>query len=97
MRVHDSNLNSVSIATHGSGRTEAGQGGRAGSTGAHGTAGQDQLSLSDLGNLVRTVSGDTPERASRVSQLSAAYKSGNYKVDAAAVAGSVVNDALGAH
>lgn len=94
MRVQDSNLNSVSISTRGTGRTDAAHGGRAGSSSPHGGYGQDQLSLSDLSSLVRTVSGDTPERASRVNALAASYKSGNYKVNSAAVAGSVVNDAL---
>lgn len=94
MRVQDSNLNSVSISTRGTARTDAAQSGRTSNSSSHSSYGQDHLSLSDLGSLVRTVSGDTPERTARVGQLSAAYKSGGYKVNSAAVAGSMVNDAL---
>ncbi|MBS1872090.1 MAG: flagellar biosynthesis anti-sigma factor FlgM [Acidobacteria bacterium] len=94
MRVQDSNLNSVSISTRGTGRTDATQTSRSGSSAAHSSQSQDQLSLSDLGNLVRTVSGDSPERASHVNKLAAEFKSGGYKVNSSAVAGSIVNDAL---
>ncbi len=93
MKVHDSSSNSVTIGTQSSGRTEAAKGGRSGASRAPDASGQDRISLSDLGSVVRAVSGDTPERTQRISQLTALYKSGNYHPDAAAVSRSMVNDA----
>ena len=94
MRVQDSNLNSVSITTGGSARADGVQPGRSGSSSAKAKDGQDELSLSDFGSRVHGISGNTAERTARVSQLAAAYKSGNYHPDAQAVAKGVVNDAL---
>jgi hypothetical protein len=93
MRVHDSSLNSVSIGTHQSGRADGIQSGR-GTAGAHGGSAADRISLSDLGSLVRSVSGDTPDRAAKVSQLAAVYKAGNYHVQASEVSKGIVNDSL---
>ncbi len=92
MRVHDSNLNSVTIGTHSSGRAEAG--GRAGSSGVSGAGDQDQFSISGLASLLRAASGDSPERAQRVSKLAALFRSGSYSANAAAVSSNIVNDAL---
>jgi flagellar biosynthesis anti-sigma factor FlgM len=94
MRVHDSSLNSVTIGSHSSGRTEGTQSGRAGSTNAKGGAGADRVSLSDLGSVIRSATGENPARTERLSQLSAAYKSGHYQVDSKAVSKGMVDDAL---
>jgi anti-sigma28 factor (negative regulator of flagellin synthesis) len=93
MRIQDSNLNSVTIGTSKSGKADGVQSGRSGSAGASGSSGTDRISLSDLGSLVRSVSGDTPERTAKVSHLAAAYKSGNYHAPSTAVAKGIVNDA----
>lgn len=92
MRVQDSNLNSVTIGSRPAGRTDSVSVGQSGNSSVHDNFGGDRLSLSDLGSMVRSVSGDTPERMSRVSQVAAAYKSGNYRPDATAVAKSLIND-----
>ena len=94
MRVHDSNLNSVSIGTHQSGRTDAVQNGRPGSSGARGSSAQDHISLSDLGSLVRSVSGETAGPSEKVNRLAAAYQSGALQTDSQATAKGIVNDAL---
>jgi anti-sigma28 factor (negative regulator of flagellin synthesis) len=93
MRVHDSSLNSVTIASANTGRAEAASSERS-ATQARSVSGEDQLSLSDLGSLVRALSADTPEHTARVSQLAAAYRSGNYRPDAKATAKALVNDAF---
>ena len=94
MRVHDSNLNSVSIATQQSNRTDGIQNGRSGTSGARGSSAQDQISLSDLGSLVRSFSGDTAGQSDKVSRLAAAYKSGSLQTSSQATAKGMVNDAL---
>lgn len=93
MRVHDSNLNSVSIGTHSTGRSDSAQSGRSGASGSQGSAGQDRISLSDLGSLVRSASSETTDRSERVNQLASAYKSGNYRANAAGAAKGIVNEA----
>jgi hypothetical protein len=93
MRIQDSNLNSVTIGTSKSGRPDGVQSGRSGSAASSTSSGTDRISLSDLGSLVRSVSGDTPDRTAKVSQLSAAYKSGNYHAPSSGVAKGIVNDA----
>jgi anti-sigma28 factor (negative regulator of flagellin synthesis) len=37
---------------------------------------------------------ESPDRSERINQLAAAYRSGNYRADAAAVSSSIVNDAM---
>ena len=93
MRVHDSNLSSVSIGTQQTSRTDA-QNGRTGAPGARGGSAQDQISLSDLGSLVRSVSGETASQSEKVSRLAAAYMSGALQTDSHATAKGIVNDAL---
>jgi anti-sigma28 factor (negative regulator of flagellin synthesis) len=94
MKVHDSSLNSVTIGSHQTGRTESTHGGRAGKSSAPGGSGPDRISLSDLGSVVRSASGDNPGRTEKVSQLAAAYKSGSYHVNSHAVSKGIVDDAL---
>ncbi len=93
MRVHDSNLNSVSIGTHQTGRTDGVQNGRTGSS-SHGNSAGDHISLSDLGSLVRSVSGESAGQSEKVSRLTAAYKSGALQSNSQATAKGIVNDAL---
>jgi anti-sigma28 factor (negative regulator of flagellin synthesis) len=94
MRVHDSNLNSVSIGTNQSNRTDSVQNGRAGSSSARGNSSHDQISLSDLSSLVRSVSGETTGQSDKVNRLAAAYKSGTLSTNSHATAKGIVNDAL---
>ena len=94
MKIHDSSSNSVTIGTQSSGRTDSARVGRTGASNSQDSSGQDRVSLSDLSSLVRSVSGDTPERVQRISQLRAEFVSGNYQPDTAAVSRSIVDDAL---
>lgn len=94
MRVHDSNQNAVTIGTRQTGSTQAANSERRDSAAVNGAGDHDRLSLSDLGSLVRSVSGDTPARTARVDQLAATYRSGNYRPDASAVSRSIVADGL---
>jgi anti-sigma28 factor (negative regulator of flagellin synthesis) len=93
MRVHDSNLNAVTIGTRQTTRADTVQTGR---TGAYGTnsGGQDRVSLSDLSSALARISDESPEQTQRISQLAAAYRSGAYRTDPAAVARGVVNDSI---
>lgn len=91
MRVNDSNLNAVTTTAH-TQRTDATSSNR--SHGAKsGDGASDQVHLSSLSNLAASVS-TSPDRASHVSRLAAAYQSGHYNVDAQAVSKSVVNDSV---
>jgi flagellar biosynthesis anti-sigma factor FlgM len=93
MRVHDSNLNAVTIGTRQTGRTDTVQTGRAG--GHDGVdAKSDRVSLSNLSSALARVSDDTPEQIQKVAQLAAAYRSGSYKPDAGEVARGMVNDSI---
>lgn len=93
MRVHDSNLNAVTIGTRQTNRTDTVETGHGRGYDARGYGQNDRVSLSDLSNAMRAA-GDDPARAERVSRLNAAYRSGSYKVDASAVAKGIVNDAM---
>lgn len=59
--------------------------------------GQDRTELSGAAEIaVQEASGSSPERVTRVSELRELVKTGRYQVDAAQVAGKIVDDALGA-
>jgi anti-sigma28 factor (negative regulator of flagellin synthesis) len=94
MRVHDSNLNAVTIGTRQPGRTDSVQTGRGTGSGVSGASSQDRVSLSDLSSMVARASAEAPGRAEHIDRLAAAYKSGGYKVNAPAVSQSIVKDAL---
>lgn len=94
MRVHDSNLNAVTIGTRQSTRTDSVQINRQGaySSGYGGT--QDRVSLSDLSSILAQSGDDNSARSARVDQLRASYQSGGYHVQAAAVAAKVVDSTI---
>ena len=93
MRVHDSNLNAVTIGSRQTTRTDTVQTGGARGYDGHGCGSGDRVSLSDLSNAIRS-SDDGPDRSERVSKLAATYKSGSYRVEASAVAKGVVSEAM---
>ncbi len=64
-----------------------------GSGNASGNA-TDQVSLSGLGQQLRDLAVDSPERQEKVKALAAAYANGSYQVDAKAVSSAIVGDAL---
>jgi anti-sigma28 factor (negative regulator of flagellin synthesis) len=58
---------------------------------------KDGLQLSRFtGTLNQAIQGDSAIRSHRVAQLSAAYKSGSYNVDPAAVSRAIVDHAISA-
>jgi anti-sigma28 factor (negative regulator of flagellin synthesis) len=93
MRVHDSNLNAVTIGARQTGRTDTVQTGRAGGYGEADTK-RDRVSLSDMSSALARVADDTPEQIQKVAQLAAAYRAGNYRPGADQVARGIVNDAI---
>jgi flagellar biosynthesis anti-sigma factor FlgM len=54
----------------------------------------DAVNLSGLAHSVRAQAVDSPERQNKVEQLTKAYASGSYTVDAHATAGAIVEDAI---
>lgn len=93
MRISDSNLSAVTTSAQQAAQAAAaGSAGRAGAAKA-GTRG-DQVQLSDLSSVLKSLSAGSPERDARVSQLAAVHQAGNYRVDAAAVSRSLVNEAI---
>jgi flagellar biosynthesis anti-sigma factor FlgM len=58
-------------------------------------SGRDEISLSRLGQQLRALASDSPEREQKIAALAAAYASGSYRVDAAEVSHRLVEDALG--
>ncbi|MBV8846619.1 MAG: flagellar biosynthesis anti-sigma factor FlgM [Bryobacterales bacterium] len=94
MRVNDPNLSS--LAGTGASRTldtsRAGQSGP-NSPGA-GTAGaSDDVQVSELARSLRSLAGDSPDRQAQIEQIARDYANGSYKVDAAATASKIIDDA----
>jgi anti-sigma28 factor (negative regulator of flagellin synthesis) len=92
MRVHDSNLNVVTIGTRQTNRTD-GETACSRDYDSRSYSDSDCVSLSNLSSAVRDA-GEDPARTEWVSNLAAAYRSGTYTFDAVAVAKGVVNDGL---
>jgi flagellar biosynthesis anti-sigma factor FlgM len=97
MKIDDPNLSS--LASTGASRTQ--DTGRTGQTtrtpdaaAAGGTASSDDIHLSELVRSLRSLAADSPERQTRIEQIARAYASGTYKVDAAATASGIINDAV---
>jgi flagellar biosynthesis anti-sigma factor FlgM len=100
MKVNDPNLTgAVGGASVPAAKTT--QTGRVGSTnGASRTtettsAGGDGVALSSLAQSLRATDSESPERAAQVAALEKAYAEGSYNVDAEAVAGKIVDEAVG--
>jgi flagellar biosynthesis anti-sigma factor FlgM len=98
MKIQD-NINLSGPATSEAGKSAATQAvrhsGHGSASRAHGSS--DQVSLSDFaGQLSRSLDASASQRASRVNDLAAAYQSGSYNPDPAAVSKSMVASMLGA-
>ena len=95
MKVNDPNLSQAS------GLTQAKQAGRIGSgtasqgKPANGATPSDDVHLSELVRSLRSLAADSPERQAHLEQIARTYAQGNYKVDANATAGKIIDDALG--
>lgn len=95
MKVNESNLQGPSgLASTGVSKpTQAGRQTAGGGAAAVGD-GSDGVALSGLAQTLRSLDVESPERQAQVEQLAKAYAQGNYRVDAEAVAGGIIDDAL---
>lgn len=95
MKVNDSNLQGPSgLASTGVAQpAQTGRGG--GGRGVQGTGdASDGVALSGLAQTLLSLDVASPEREAKVAGLAQAYAQGNYAVDAEAVAGGIIDDAL---
>lgn len=93
MKINDSNLNSVTSASHQAGQTQ-GTGGNAKAGGvAHPDSRTDRVQLSDLSGAIHALSSGSPAREARISHLAGVYQSGKYHADANAVSKQLIQDA----
>ena len=97
MKVNDPNLSSLGAAGTAralqTGRPELPARGNA-NTGAAPSGPSDDVHLSELVRSLRSLAADSPERQAKIEQLTRAYASGAYSVDAQATAAAIVNDAV---
>ncbi len=99
MKIQDSaNLSNLAPSTN-TARTAGTEsvrssGGGAGTSGAQRSS--DQVSLSDFASQISShLEASAASREARVSQLAAAYQSGSYQPDLAAVSKSIVDSSMG--
>lgn len=93
MRINDQNLTGISSSQLG--RTqETDPLGRQGRGGKFGSAGADEIRLSELAGSLQSLAADSPERAARLEKLAAAVEAGRYEVDSTTLARRIVDDAL---
>jgi hypothetical protein len=97
MRVYDQNLNGAAAAQTG-GTHETQRAGRSGEIRSQGVAGDgDRVEISNsLATLSRALDTFHGDRAARVQELAAQYRSGAYQADSAATSRAMISDALGA-
>ncbi len=95
MKVNDPNLNSLasSEALRSQGAARAGSSSRNAGAGASGAT-DDDVHLSELVRSLRSLASDSPERQQRLEEIARAYASGTYQVDAQALAGKIIDDAV---
>ena len=93
MKISDSNLNAVSTARNTS-VEQAGTGGGARGVSGKGADNRDRVQLSSLSGALSALAPGSAERQLRVEELEGVVQSGSYNVDASAVSGSLVNDAM---
>jgi len=98
MKVNDSNLSSASAGAAGASRTQetarAGTAVRSGNAPTSGASIGDDVHLSELVRSLRSLASDSPERQAKLEELARTYATGHYRVDAAATASKIIDDAL---
>jgi anti-sigma28 factor (negative regulator of flagellin synthesis) len=97
MKVNDPNLSALSST--GMSKTQAAvraDGRPAGVSGAAGPGGDD-VHLSELVRILRSLASESPERQAHIEQLARTYASGGYQANPEAIAGKIVEDALAQH
>ena len=99
MKVNNQNLSTLAQTTLA--QTEASRAqetSRAASNGrptaASSTTSGDDVHLSELVRSLRSLATESPERQAHIEQLARAHANGTYQVDAQAVAGKVIDDAI---
>ena len=96
MKVNDPNLSPAGSA--GASRTQetarTGTAGRSGNVSTNGASVGDDVHLSELVRSLRSLASDSPERQAKLEELARTYATGNYKVDAAATASKIIDDAI---
>jgi len=93
MKVNDTPLSNTAASRLGAAAHAEGQ--RTPRRGEVEVPGQDSVQLSALASrLAALVESESPARTERLGRLAALVSSGNYRPDAAAVAKSIVNEAL---
>jgi flagellar biosynthesis anti-sigma factor FlgM len=96
MKIHDSNLNSVSTTTQQTGQASALEAASRSASGTKASTSGDAVQLSDLSEALSSLTMGGPAHAARIAQLAAIYQGGSYKADAHSVSRSLVQDALSA-
>ena len=95
MRVNDPNLSSLAgtgvSQTQNTSRTV--QSGPVNSPAAGTADASDDIHLSGLAQSLRSLAGDSPDRQAQIGQIARDYANGSYKVDAAATASKIIDDA----
>lgn len=97
MKINPQLLNATNASQSGKAQETTAATSGQGRGGAARTGSQsDQVSLSSLSNrLLELASMDRPERTARVEKVTSDVRSGQYKVDAAAVSKAMVHEAIG--
>jgi|WetSurMetagenome_2_1015567.scaffolds.fasta_scaffold1300955_1 hypothetical protein len=96
MKVNDPKLaNLMSTQVGGPQATES-AGDKHKKTDGVGSGSGDQVNLSALGDKVRALDTESPERAAYLEKLSSDVQAGRYNPDPAAVSRKIVSDAMGA-
>jgi len=67
---------------------------RAASTGGANPPSNDDVHLSELVRSLRSLAADSPERQAKIEQLTRAYATGNYTIDAEATASAIIQDSI---
>ena len=71
-----------------------GTAGRSGDASTNGVTMGDDVHLPELVRSLRSLACDSPERQARMEELARVYASGNYTVDASAIAAKMIDDAM---
>jgi anti-sigma28 factor (negative regulator of flagellin synthesis) len=98
MKVSDPNLSSLAAAE--AAKTQVAKAAAAGAGASRsseptGASNGDDVHLSELVRSLRTLAADSPERQAYVDKIAQVYAKGAYRVDTAATAGKIIDDALG--
>ncbi len=97
MKVNDPNLSTAGSAgaARASETARANTANRAATSGAANPSSNDDVHLSELVRNLRSLAADSPERQAQIEQLTRAYATGSYEIDAEATASAIIQDSTG--